>query len=218
MRGAFIVLRKDTAKAASTAWDARSSVDVHNRTGTPGYSGANCDRSPPVVVHTGARIHPFGGRATEAAWASVRIAGHRTRTLSAQSGFRAAETTEVRVPVGGRHPHPGRRAHAPIPRSPRSDCAPTLSPMKPRRASEPIYSTAIVAGRAMFGGLRLKRSVMGADNIPSTGGAVLAMTHFGYLEFALVEWVTWLTTRRRVRFLAKQSVFDKPVVGSVRCV
>ena len=85
--------------------------------------------------------------------------------------------------------------------------------MKPRRASEPIYSTAIVAGRALFGGLRLKRSVAGADNIPATGGAVLAMTHFGYLEFALVEWVTWLTTRRRVRFLAKQSVFDKPVVG-----
>jgi len=36
MRGAFIVLRKDTAKAAPTARDARSSLDVHNRTGTPG--------------------------------------------------------------------------------------------------------------------------------------------------------------------------------------
>ena len=85
--------------------------------------------------------------------------------------------------------------------------------MKPRRASEPIYSTAIVAGRALFGGLRLKRSVTGAEHIPATGGAVLAMTHFGYLEFALVEWVTWLATRRRVRFLAKKSVFAKPVVG-----
>ena len=85
--------------------------------------------------------------------------------------------------------------------------------MKPRRASEPIYSTAIVAGRALFGGLRLKRSVTGVENIPTTGGAVLAMTHFGYLDFALVEWVTWLATRRRVRFLAKKSVFAKPVVG-----
>ncbi|WP_344296559.1 lysophospholipid acyltransferase family protein [Agromyces neolithicus] len=85
--------------------------------------------------------------------------------------------------------------------------------MSPRRASEPIYSTAIAAGRVLFGGLRLRRSVIGADNIPATGGAVLAMTHFGYLEFALVEWVTWLATRRRVRFMAKQSVFEKPVVG-----
>ena len=85
--------------------------------------------------------------------------------------------------------------------------------MSPRRASEPIYSTAIVVGRAMFGALRLKRSVTGAEHIPATGGAVLAMTHFGYLEFALVEWVTWLETRRRVRFLAKKSVFAKPVIG-----
>ena len=50
--------------------------------------------------------------------------------------------------------------------------------------------------------------------MPATGGAVLAMTHFGYLDFALVEWVTWLATRRRIRFMAKQGAFDKPVVGS----
>ena len=85
--------------------------------------------------------------------------------------------------------------------------------MTRRRPSEPIYSTAIVAGRGLFGFLGLKRRVIGVEHVPKTGGAVLAMTHFGYLEFALVEWVTWLATRRRIRFMAKQSAFDKPVVG-----
>ncbi|HET6673479.1 MAG TPA: lysophospholipid acyltransferase family protein [Agromyces sp.] len=85
--------------------------------------------------------------------------------------------------------------------------------MKRQRTSEPIYSTAIVAGRGLFGFWGLKRRVIGAEHLPTTGGAVLAMTHFGYLEFALVEWVTWLATRRRIRFMAKQSAFDKPVVG-----
>ena len=79
--------------------------------------------------------------------------------------------------------------------------------------SEPIYTAAIGAGRAMFTALRVKPIVRGAENIPDTGGAVIAMTHFGYLEFALVEWVTWLHNRRRIRFMAKKPVFDKPVVG-----
>ncbi|GAA1836090.1 lysophospholipid acyltransferase family protein [Agromyces salentinus] len=85
--------------------------------------------------------------------------------------------------------------------------------MTRRRASEPIYSTAIVAGRGLFGLWGLKRRVIGVEHVPVAGGAVLAMTHFGYLEFALVEWVTWLANRRRIRFMAKQSVFDSPVTG-----
>jgi 1-acyl-sn-glycerol-3-phosphate acyltransferase len=78
---------------------------------------------------------------------------------------------------------------------------------------EPIYSAAIGAGRGLFGALRVRRVIHGADNIPDAGGAVIAMTHFGYLEFALVEWATWSHNRRRIRFMAKRSVFDKAVVG-----
>jgi 1-acyl-sn-glycerol-3-phosphate acyltransferase len=83
------------------------------------------------------------------------------------------------------------------------------------RTREPIYSTAIALGLGLFRFWRLRRRVTGLGNIPSTGGAVLAMTHFGYLEFALVEWVTWRHNRRRIRFMAKQSVFNTPVVGSL---
>ena len=80
-------------------------------------------------------------------------------------------------------------------------------------SSEPVYTAAIGAGRAMFAGLRVQRTIRGAENIPDAGGAVIAMTHFGYLEFALVEWAAFLHNRRRIRFMAKQSVFEKPVVG-----
>ena len=83
-----------------------------------------------------------------------------------------------------------------------------------RYRHEPIYTAAIGAGRALFGALRLRRTVIGAKHLPDAGGAVIAMTHFGYLEFALVEWATWLHNRRRIRFMAKKSVFEKRVVGS----
>lgn len=81
------------------------------------------------------------------------------------------------------------------------------------RRREPIYTAAIVAGRALFGFWRIKRTAIGVENLPDSDGAVIAMTHFGYLDFALVEWATWLHNKRRIRFMAKKSVFDKPVVG-----
>ena len=84
-----------------------------------------------------------------------------------------------------------------------------------RRGADPIYGVAIGAGRTLFGALRVKPSVHGAQNLPETGGAVLAITHFGYLDFALTEWVVWLRNRRHVRFLATKGAFDKPGVGVV---
>jgi 1-acyl-sn-glycerol-3-phosphate acyltransferase len=79
---------------------------------------------------------------------------------------------------------------------------------------EPAYSLAVGFGRFLFGAvLRLKPVVSGIERIPTSGPAVLAITHFGYADFALVEWVTWLHNRRRVRFLAMKGAFDKPVVG-----
>ncbi|MHB1172776.1 MAG: lysophospholipid acyltransferase family protein [Lacisediminihabitans sp.] len=84
-----------------------------------------------------------------------------------------------------------------------------------RRTNEPIYRTAIAVGRGLFGFWRLKRTATGLENLPDAGGAVLAMTHFGYLEFALVEWATWLHNKRRIRFMTQKGAFDKPVVGSL---
>ncbi|WP_234407390.1 lysophospholipid acyltransferase family protein [Microterricola viridarii] len=70
-------------------------------------------------------------------------------------------------------------------------------------------------GRTVFAALRLKRAVTGIEHVPNEGGAILAITHFGYLDFALTEWVIWCHNRRKVRFMAKESVFAKPVIGSL---
>ena len=78
---------------------------------------------------------------------------------------------------------------------------------------EPIYSTAIGVGRALFGMLRVRPTVTGLEHLPTTGSAVLAITHFGYLDFALVEWITWQHNRRHIRFMAKKGAFDQPLVG-----
>ncbi|GAB3606702.1 1-acyl-sn-glycerol-3-phosphate acyltransferase [Conyzicola nivalis] len=82
-----------------------------------------------------------------------------------------------------------------------------------RRGADPIYGVAIGAGRTLFGLLGVKPTVTGAEHLPETGGAVLAITHFGYLDFALTEWVVWMRNRRHVRFLATKGAFDKPGVG-----
>jgi len=82
-------------------------------------------------------------------------------------------------------------------------------------ALEPVYRTAVGLGLGLFGFWRLKKTASGIENIPDTGGAVLAMTHFGYLEFALVEWATVKHNGRHIRFMAKKGAFDKPVVGAL---
>ncbi|MFG6502538.1 lysophospholipid acyltransferase family protein [Microbacterium sp. P05] len=83
-----------------------------------------------------------------------------------------------------------------------------------RRRLEPVYSSAVALGRFFFGGLlQLRPTVSGAERIPSSGAAVVAITHFGYMDFALVEWVAWLRTRRRIRFMVTRRAADKPVVG-----
>ena len=80
---------------------------------------------------------------------------------------------------------------------------------------EPVYSGAVAVGRGLFGFWRLRPTVVGASNIPDHGGGVIAMTHFGYFEFALVEWMTFLHNRRRIRFMAKKEAFDKPMIGAL---
>jgi 1-acyl-sn-glycerol-3-phosphate acyltransferase len=62
---------------------------------------------------------------------------------------------------------------------------------------------------------RVRRQAFGEENIPDDGGAVLAVTHFGYLEFALVAWSVWRRDRRPVRFLATVGAFRNPIVGGL---
>jgi 1-acyl-sn-glycerol-3-phosphate acyltransferase len=78
-----------------------------------------------------------------------------------------------------------------------------------------LYRAGLGMARMFLGALRVRRLLTGVTNIPDAGGAVLAITHFGYLEFALVGIVVWLRTRRPIRFLVTSTAFEKPIIGSV---
>jgi 1-acyl-sn-glycerol-3-phosphate acyltransferase len=75
-----------------------------------------------------------------------------------------------------------------------------------------VYRVVLLLGRALFRALGLRRTVVGADRLP-TGAAVLAISHLGYLDFALTEWALWRHRRRLARFLVTDSAFQHPVAG-----
>jgi 1-acyl-sn-glycerol-3-phosphate acyltransferase len=69
-----------------------------------------------------------------------------------------------------------------------------------------VYPPVIVGIRTVFTALGLRMSRQGIENLPRTGGAILASNHVSYLDFTFVGWGA-LPRRRLVRFMAKESVF-----------
>jgi len=55
--------------------------------------------------------------------------------------------------------------------------------------------------------------MVGEENIPRTGGALLAINHTSYLDFALAGLPADRRGHRLVRFMAKESIFRHPVAG-----
>jgi 1-acyl-sn-glycerol-3-phosphate acyltransferase len=74
----------------------------------------------------------------------------------------------------------------------------------------PIILTAKVAFRAL--GLRFQ--MRGTENVPRTGGALLALNHISYLDFILGG-LAAQPSQRLVRFMAKRELFDHRVAGPV---
>lgn len=79
--------------------------------------------------------------------------------------------------------------------------------------SEPVYRSVIWFAKGVFRGLGLKFDIVGTENLPRIGGAVLAINHTSYLDFALAGIPADRRGRRMVRFMAKESVFRHPVAG-----
>jgi 1-acyl-sn-glycerol-3-phosphate acyltransferase len=77
---------------------------------------------------------------------------------------------------------------------------------------EPVYTPVIALARAAFRGLGLKFVITGEDNVPRSGGAVMAINHVSYLDFTLAG-LAAQKSKRLVRFMAKQEVFDHKVSG-----
>jgi len=79
---------------------------------------------------------------------------------------------------------------------------------------EPAYGTAITLARMIFRLQGLKITVAGVENLPTSGGAVVAINHTGYLDFMLAGLPAYKQhLGRKVRFMAKQEVFDHKITG-----
>jgi 1-acyl-sn-glycerol-3-phosphate acyltransferase len=77
---------------------------------------------------------------------------------------------------------------------------------------ELVYPPVIQIARLGFWSMGVKWTVTGSENVPRTGGAVLASTHVSYLDFIMVG-AGARESGRLVRFMAKRQVFAHPVAG-----
>jgi 1-acyl-sn-glycerol-3-phosphate acyltransferase len=77
-----------------------------------------------------------------------------------------------------------------------------------------VYPPVVIAMRSLWKILGLRFDFQGQENLPDTnhGGAVLAMNHISYLDFALVGTAA-LPMNRYVRFMAKKEIFDNKLAG-----
>jgi 1-acyl-sn-glycerol-3-phosphate acyltransferase len=77
---------------------------------------------------------------------------------------------------------------------------------------EPVYRPVIGLALGIFKAMAWDIRTFGAENIPSSGPAVLASNHVGYLDFVFLGAAAH-ERRRLVRFMAKKEVFDHKVSG-----
>src|SRR5699024_3853419 len=92
---------------------------------------------------------------------------------------------------------------------------PDVSP-HPKESKELLYNRVIIRFiKTVMKAQGLQLYVFGSENIPTTGGALLAVNHTGYYDFILGGLPAHLRGRRLVRFMAKKEIFDTPVVGAL---
>lgn len=83
-------------------------------------------------------------------------------------------------------------------------------------AVEPVYGTVIQLARLAWRLQGLKFTVTGVENLPVTGGAVVAINHTSYFDFTFAGLPAYKQKRgRKVRFMAKKEVFDNNITGPI---
>ncbi len=75
-----------------------------------------------------------------------------------------------------------------------------------------VYPPVIVAIKTFWKVLGLQFTFTGEENIPRKGGAILAINHVGYLDFAITGTAA-LPAKRYVRFMAKKEIFANKLAG-----
>ena len=78
--------------------------------------------------------------------------------------------------------------------------------------AEIVYPPVIAAARTLFRVLDYRFHMEGTEHVPRTGGAVLVSNHISYLDFIFAGFGA-VPSKRLVRFMAKQDVFDHRISG-----
>jgi 1-acyl-sn-glycerol-3-phosphate acyltransferase len=76
------------------------------------------------------------------------------------------------------------------------------------------YPVVIATAKTSFRLLGQRFQMTGTENVPRSGGVLLAYNHIGYVDFVYGGLATQ-PSRRLVRFMAKREIFDHPVGGAV---
>ena len=75
-----------------------------------------------------------------------------------------------------------------------------------------VYPVVILVVRLLWKYLGLRFIIKGEENIPRSGGAILAINHVGYLDFA-ISGTAALPAKRYVRYMAKKQIFENKIAG-----
>ena len=75
-----------------------------------------------------------------------------------------------------------------------------------------VYPPVIVLVKTLWKVLGLRFDFSGAENIPRKDGAILAINHVSYLDFAITGTAA-LPANRYVRFMAKKEIFANKLAG-----
>ncbi|AIF40818.1 glycerol acyltransferase [Dermacoccus nishinomiyaensis] len=77
---------------------------------------------------------------------------------------------------------------------------------------ELVYPPVLAIARSLFAAQGLKFTLVGSENLPRTGGAVVMMNHLSYMDFTYAGFPA-IKQRRVIRFMAKKEVFDHKISG-----
>lgn len=102
-------------------------------------------------------------------------------------------------------------------------------PLRPKRLrpNRFVYRGIVLFGLATMAAFRMRLSSSGEEHLPSEEvhgwtrtvepgrGAVLAVTHFGYLDFAFAQRVIWHRIKAHPRFMVTKKHASKPVYRTV---
>lgn len=74
------------------------------------------------------------------------------------------------------------------------------------------YPPVVWTAKALFRVLGQRFIMTGTENVPRSGGVMLAYNHIGYVDFVYGGLATQ-PSKRLVRFMAKREIFDHPIGG-----